>query len=1448
MSTKTTNMIYKSPRNSIMKIDNITKKKRASQTPIYKEVRNDKEKNSKEIKDSKILSKAYKKVMNVISNFLGDINNMKEASPKYDPIIEKKSQKMNFSVINKKSINYSKTELPKIIKSNKNNNNFKKLVKLNHNSEKKLSKSNKDVLFGNFKNILGEDLKKISKKRFKRWSAFKVPNMKRYSKKILPSPSEKLFFFKPKNKLKYRYGFRRSIELHTKSKKDLDGKPLSEKKLGLENMLSNISSNVSNAKQRTKIIYKKNYNDFNNPFYSIQQKLSINIDTQCIQKKLYEYENNEITTIINNLPGDKGQGRFVKRNALVFKTNLKKLSLNPFKNNFLKIMQQYNKEKNFRCLMPKDYVYDSLDDEEVFEKEIINSFYLEPNCIFLYILDGIIFIFSLIILFYLPIYLSRKLFFCKENLNANTLIFYTIDLFYIIDFLINFFKSYYNFDEILITDKNRIFIHYIKTWFVLDFISSVPFYSIFTLMESQCMGGNIYYDSNLNNSGKHSFNYNTNPYNMHYLLMLIKAIKTFKTFKKNIAVDKIAKILYDLEYFNEWIEVFIYVFSFFAFINFCSCFYIFLGRNTLDSWIFLDGKEISSFAEIYLAAVYYLVVTVTTVGYGDLIGKTINEIIFQIIMLIAGTCVYTWLISSVSTYVQKSNEKHIKYEGKIQILEEIKLNNPHFSEELYLRILKLLNYRKFHEEETEKNIILESLPNSLKNCLIIEMYKSYINGFKFFHNIENRDFIVQVISKLEPIIGSKGDVLIEEGESIEDIIFIRNGILSLEIWLDMTHPKKAIKDYLLKNGFIKTKHRRRFAQVNIPLPKYSSNNVIVLDENIKRMKVLDIRKNEHFGDVFMFLNKKSPLWVRVKSSRADLLLLKKLDAYDISTNYQDIWKQIIKKPLENAKIINKLTCRMLSNFCNFYGIKSKLFKKRNNNKYYPKYYLRPYLKKNPFKKRKKKKIKEVKQVKEEKIEKIEKKEKKEKIVKEVKEGKDLDKPKEKKYNFFTNEIFFGRTCNNTIKEEMSENQIQNSDISFQKSNMSNNKSLNLIEVKNKSNRLSIENYPKIKNTLSIKDEQNNQNLIDLKESKNKSKSFLFQLKNDDNENCLKNNIVSEIFKKNKNNKNIQSIKTNTEEEILIKGSTDLKEEQNNNFLDYNIAEKDFFKQFNPEEINDEIYPGENSPIYFYDNGNPNNNKKNTSILQNAKILNDNIYINNLNIIGTNYLGGNPILEKKLQNFHNLEISLESSFEINSIYENINKITNYRYIKDKNLMEETKIFLINKCQKEKDDYKVVSAISPRSKRILHSPSMDNKNFMKNRMKKLNEKSIELDYIHNFNKSINKNRSNEKMVKNFKSQLSLGTNWFASKKKKEEIKKKLEKEEKEEKEEKDTSSIINQSKTVDTKGTLKKKKKNNLELKIISDNLKQSSQNLNQPDIFYAGLFTQLIFKGDPGKSE
>jgi hypothetical protein len=89
------------------------------------------------------------------------------------------------------------------------------------------------------------------------------------------------------------------------------------------------------------------------------------------------------------------------------------------------------------------------------------------------------------------------------------------------------------------------------------------------------------------------------------------------------------------------------------------------------------------------------------------------------------------------------------------------------------------------------------------------MYKPFINGFLFFKGIENREFIVQVISKLEPILGIKGDVLIQEGEFIEDIIFVKNGVLSLEIWVDLDFPEDSIENYLIEYGFLNNQNLKK---------------------------------------------------------------------------------------------------------------------------------------------------------------------------------------------------------------------------------------------------------------------------------------------------------------------------------------------------------------------------------------------------------------------------------------------------------------------------------------------------------------------------------------------------------------------------------------------------------------------------------------------------------------
>ncbi len=236
-------------------------------------------------------------------------------------------------------------------------------------------------------------------------------------------------------------------------------------------------------------------------------------------------------------------------------------------------------------------------------------------------------------------------------------------------------------------------------------------------------------------------------------------------------------------------------------------------------------------------------------------------------------------------------------------MEEIKITYPQLSDDLYDRISRFIKY-KHDKEQLDKNIIIECLPVNLSNLLVYEMYKPIINNFIFFKSFDNVDFIVKVILNFKPIIAMKNDILIKEGDLVEDIIFVKRGKLSLELPLNK-NPKlktKTIKTQSLKNSpsmLMRNQtstdpFKRRRSSIFNDVQTFSqvktliNNNLKKEEENIQTFKILEIRKNEHFGDILMFLNQRSPLNLRVKSKKVELFFLNKTDAIDISTSYPSI--------------------------------------------------------------------------------------------------------------------------------------------------------------------------------------------------------------------------------------------------------------------------------------------------------------------------------------------------------------------------------------------------------------------------------------------------------------------------------------------------------------------------------------------------------------------------------
>jgi len=245
----------------------------------------------------------------------------------------------------------------------------------------------------------------------------------------------------------------------------------------------------------------------------------------------------------------------------------------------------------YRVLVRKKYLYDSIDDEEI-------DYYISPNSLYIKIFDIALFLSSIFYLIIIPYFLSKNIFISKDIFPWNIILIF-IDLLYIIDVIINVFRAYQNFDENLVKNNKLIFLHYIQTWFFIDLLEAVPYFSLLQFLES---------------NGK-----SINP--ISYISLIIKIIKVYKMIEYNSYILFFSEILTKNEIIDDYGSIIISFSLTLCCLSVITCLFIFLGINSYPSWITKLNIQDESYFNIFIIALYFIIVTITTVGYGDISGN-----------------------------------------------------------------------------------------------------------------------------------------------------------------------------------------------------------------------------------------------------------------------------------------------------------------------------------------------------------------------------------------------------------------------------------------------------------------------------------------------------------------------------------------------------------------------------------------------------------------------------------------------------------------------------------------------------------------------------------------------------------------------------------------------------------------------------------------------------------
>ena len=310
-----------------------------------------------------------------------------------------------------------------------------------------------------------------------------------------------------------------------------------------------------------------------------------------------------------------------------------------------------------------------------------------------------------------------------------------ISVSFAIDILLNFRRAYKGGMH-LITDPKSIAKRYMKSWFLIDLLATVPFFMI---------SGNIIGDSTRTLRVLRLFQLNR----------LFKLTGLSRILKRWQSSHTLNPALFRLVFFFFFISI--------------AAHWIACGWIILEAINPGDGSA----HEVYSIALYWSITTLTTVGYGDITPTTIAQRYYTMMVMIAGVGTYGYLIGNIAGFLSNLDLLKAGYRKKLEEITAF-LNYRSIPPYMQKRVQDYYDHlwesRLGHEEDA----ILGNIPEPLKTDLALYMRKDLIRKVPFFTNA-SQSLLRDLVLALRPEVYLPGSYIIRKGERGTCMYIISNG-------------------------------------------------------------------------------------------------------------------------------------------------------------------------------------------------------------------------------------------------------------------------------------------------------------------------------------------------------------------------------------------------------------------------------------------------------------------------------------------------------------------------------------------------------------------------------------------------------------------------------------------------------------------------------------------------
>ncbi|CAI7864166.1 unnamed protein product [Closterium sp. NIES-53] len=312
----------------------------------------------------------------------------------------------------------------------------------------------------------------------------------------------------------------------------------------------------------------------------------------------------------------------------------------------------------------------------------------------------------------------------------------------------------------IVMDQRKVVWHYLRTWFALDLLSSLPF-DLLTSLASDSPAG-------------------------FWISAAFRLLKLFRVHRLGVAAKQLRSASSDTNY----MDFAILLFQICMLCHIGACIFVLIGRLELPSETWLaatywsqDGVaqtlESAPTGVVYVAAIYWSMVTFAGVGYGDIHPMdTLAERLFATVYILLTAIMLGYTIGELSSMVYARRMQRESMRQRMLTLHRF-IERERLPEWLANRMMAYLmrQWQASVNSKFEELELMQSLTDDLRTDLFVHWWTQHVPASPFFPH--EQQCLASLQRVLVPRAVAAGDVVVREGEVSRHLYVVRSGTLEM---------------------------------------------------------------------------------------------------------------------------------------------------------------------------------------------------------------------------------------------------------------------------------------------------------------------------------------------------------------------------------------------------------------------------------------------------------------------------------------------------------------------------------------------------------------------------------------------------------------------------------------------------------------------------------------------